>query len=121
MELPEEIKNAAQALGVSLHQDDFMRAYLEAVEEYQADPEARELEQQLYTTYNALIARQQAGEQLSREDTQEFYELRRRVQAHPVISKRDNELRLIKPYLAEISDEISALLGVDYTTLVKAE
>lgn len=119
MELPEEIKNAAQALGKSLRQDDFMRAYLEAIEEFQADPEARELEQQLYTTYNALIARQQAGEQLTREDTQPFYELRRQVQTHPLISKRDNELRLIKPYLAEIADEISAILGVDYTALAR--
>lgn len=119
MRLPEEIKNAAQALGKSLHEDDTMRAYFEAVEEFRANREARELEEQLYTTYNALVARQGAGEQLSRDETQAFYELRRRVQMHPLISKRDDELRLIKPYLAEVADEISALLGVDYTTLAR--
>jgi cell fate (sporulation/competence/biofilm development) regulator YlbF (YheA/YmcA/DUF963 family) len=117
VELPEEIKNAAQALGKSLHADDFLRAYLEAVEAFRADLEARQLEEQLYATYNALIARQGAGEQLSREETQDFYDLRRQVQADPAISKRDNELRLIKPHLAEIADEINAPLGVDFTTL----
>lgn len=117
MELSKEIKNAAQVLGKSLHEDEFLRAYLEAVAEFQADPKARQLEEQLYATYNALIARQGAGEQLSREETQEFYELRRQVQTHPLISKRDNELRLIKPHLVEIADEINAPLGVDFTTL----
>ena len=121
MILPEEIKNAAQALGKSLYKDDFMCAFLHTVDEFQADPEARQLEEQLYATYNALIARQGAGEQLSREDTQPVYELRRQVQAHPLISKREDELRLIKPFLAEVADEISASLGVDYTTLARPE
>ena len=117
MVLPEEIQNAAQALGKSLREDDFIHAYREAFEAFQADPEAWELEQQLYIIYNALIARQQAGEQLTREDTQEFYDLRHRAHADPVISKRDAELRSIKPYLADVADEIGALLGVDYATL----
>lgn len=121
MNLPGEIQNAAQALGRSLRQDETLRAYREAVKAFQADPEARELEQQLYSLYNALITRQGAGEQLSREETKPFYELRRQVQEHPVISKRDNELRLIKPYLSEIADEINAALGVDYTTLARSE
>jgi cell fate (sporulation/competence/biofilm development) regulator YlbF (YheA/YmcA/DUF963 family) len=121
MELPEEIKNAAQALGSSLRQDNMVRAYLEAVEEFMADPEARQLEEQLYTIYNALVARQASGEQLSREDTQPFYELRRQVQTHPLISKRENELRLIRPYLADLADEISVFLGTDYTALARSE
>lgn len=118
MELPEEIKNAAQMLGKSLRQDAMISAYLEAVAEFMADPEARKLEEQLYALYDALVARQSAGEQLSREDTQPFYDLRRRVQTHPLISRRENELRLIKPYLADLADEISAFLGIDYTMLV---
>ncbi len=119
MELPEEIKNAAQALGISLRQDDFMRAYLEAVEEVQADPDARQLEERFYVSYNSLITRQQSGEQIGGEEMHAFFELRRRVQEHPAISKRDNELRLIKPYLTDVADEISTSLGMDYTTLAR--
>ena len=119
MDLPEAIKNTAQALGKSLREDDLMRAYFAALGEFQANLEAVELEQRLYRLYEVLITRQQAGEELSREDTQEFFELRSRVYAHPLISKRDEELRLIKPYLAEIADEMSAVLGVDYTALAR--
>lgn len=119
MDFPEEIKKAAQTLGKSLHQDDYLRGYLEAVEAFQADPEARELEEKLYATYEALLARQGAGEQISREEIQAFYDLRRQAQLHPLISKRDQALQFIKPYLAEVADEISASLGVDYTALAR--
>lgn len=121
MDLPETIQNAAQVLGKSLRADGLIHSYLEAVEQFRADPQASQLEKQLYDLYNTLIARQQAGEQLSREDTQPFYELRRQVQTHPLISKRENELRLIRPYLADIADEISASLGMDYTALASSE
>lgn len=119
MQLPEAIKNAASVLGKSLHEDDFIHPYLNAVEKIRIDPEVSQLEEQLYDLYDALIARQQAGEQLSHEDMQPFNDLRRRVQTHPLIFKREEEFRLIKPYLAEVADEISASLGVDYTTLAR--
>lgn len=121
MVLTDEIKKAAQALGKSLHDDEFMRPYHQAVAEYESDPEAVELENQLYTLYEELVKRQQAGEQISREETKAFYELRQRVQSHPLIVKRNNALQMIKPFLADVADEISMLLGVDYTTLVKPE
>jgi cell fate (sporulation/competence/biofilm development) regulator YlbF (YheA/YmcA/DUF963 family) len=121
MVLSEEIKNEAQALGESLRQDDFMHTYLEAVEELQCSPDARLLEEQLDATYNELNSRQVAGEQLSQEEIQAFYDLRHRVQTHPVISKRDTELRLIKPYLADVADEISSALGVEYVILAKSD
>lgn len=119
MILPEEIQNAAQALGKSLRKDDFLRPYLNAVEKIRTDPEVSQLEEQLYAAYNALIARQKAGELLSHEDRQPFNDLRRRVQTHPLISKREEELRSIKSYLAYVADEISASLGADYTTLAR--
>lgn len=121
MDVPEEIRDAASALGKSLRQSDYLRPYLDAIEIFQADPEARALEMQLYDTYSSLLTRQQAGEKLSSEETQAFYDLRRRAQIHPVISRRENALRLLKPYLVQIAEEISALLGMDYTTLARSE
>lgn len=119
MMISEEIKTAARLLGKSLHEDETLLSYFDALRRFQADEEARLLEEQLYTTYHNLLARQQAGELLSREETQAFYELRRKVQTHPLIAQRENELRLIKPYLAQVADEISAILGVDYTVLAQ--
>jgi cell fate (sporulation/competence/biofilm development) regulator YlbF (YheA/YmcA/DUF963 family) len=119
MKLSSEITSAAEMLGKCIHQAGFMDAYLKAVEEFQADPEARQLEEQLYASYTDLITSQGAGEQLSREETQQFYELRRQVQSNPVIAKRDSALQIIKPHLAEIADEINTSLGVDFTSLAK--
>lgn len=119
MIISEEIKTAARLLGKSLQEDETLQPYFDALRRFQADEEARLLEEQLYATYHNLLARQQAGEQLSRDETQAFYELRRKVQTHPLIAQRENELRLIKPYLAEVADEISAILGVDYTVLAR--
>lgn len=121
MILTDEIKKAASALGKSLYEDEFMRPYLQTVAEYQSDHEAVELENQLYELYEELVNRQQAGEQISREETKAFSELRQRVQSHPLIARRNNALQMIKPFLADVADDISILLGVDYTTLVKSE
>lgn len=119
MELTEEIRTAARQLGQFLRQEDYIRTYLDTLKEIQADPEASMLEKNMYEVYESLLARQQAGEQLSQEDTRAFYQLRQQVQSHPLISKRDNILRLVKPYLSQIADEISFPLGVDYTALAK--
>lgn len=119
MILPDAIKNAAQELGKSLRHAEFMQSYLQAVEEFQADAAAVELEQQLLSLYQQLIARQQAGEQIGREETKAFYDLRQRVQSHPLIIRRNEALQTIKPFLADEADEISIPLGMDYTSLVR--
>lgn len=119
MELSEEIKNAARELGKSLHEDEALHAYRNAVEELLADPEARELEEELYRIKSEFTARQLTGEQIGREETQNFQRLRRKVLGHPLIFKREDELRLIKPLLADLANEISGSLGIDYTILAR--
>lgn len=119
MELTEEIKAAARQLGQSLRQENWVRAYLNALEEARSDPETSALEQKMYEVYEALIIRQQAGEILDQEDTRPFYELREQVHDHPLIARRNGMLRLAKPYLAEVADEISFPLGMDYAALAR--
>ncbi len=121
MELGEEIQDAARQLGVALRQDDIVREYLQAREDAANDPEASALEKSMRETYNALIARQQAGEGLDQANTSEFCEIRREAQSHPLISKRNDMLRLTRPYLNQVAEEISLVLGVDYTALAKPQ
>jgi cell fate (sporulation/competence/biofilm development) regulator YlbF (YheA/YmcA/DUF963 family) len=120
MLLNEDITTAAQLLGKALRKDSYLRDYLEAVERLKADSEASELEARLYRLFEQLTARQQAGERLSREEVDSFYALRNQVQANQLVAERDSFLQGLKPYLAEIADEISGMLGVDYTELAKA-
>lgn len=72
MELTQEIQTAARQLGQSLRQAEHVRAYLDALKESQIDPQASALEKKMYEVYEALIARQQAGEQLSQEEIRPF-------------------------------------------------
>lgn len=119
--VPEEIRHAAMALGQSLRREGFLTAYLEAAAAFRSNEEAAELEKRLLSLYQELMARQDTGQQLSREEVQGFHDLRRQVQAHPAIVERDRALQAAKPRLAEIADEISLQLGADYTTLARRE
>ena len=119
MELTLEIQTAARHLGQCLRQDAYIHKYLDALEETRTDPEVSALESKMYAEYERLIAREQEGEILSSDDTREFYELRQQVQDHPLISTRHRTLRQFRPYLNQIAEEISLVLGVDYTTLAK--
>lgn len=121
IKLSEEIQIAAHQLGQSLRQDDHIQAYLNALQECQDDPQASALEKRMYEVYQALIARQQVGEQLGQEDIQPFNELRQQVQANPLISRRHDMLQFARPFLNEIAGEISSVLDVDYVALAKPQ
>ena len=119
MEIAPEIQTAARRLGQCMRQDDYIRKYLDALEETRTNPEANALETKMYAEYERLIAREQEGEILTYEDTREFYELRQQVQDNPLISRRNRTHRQIRPYVHQIAEEISFVLGVDYTPLAK--
>lgn len=113
------IEQAALALGQALRANPVTQAYLEANQRVAADPEAGALEKELYATYEALIARQQKGEQIPPEDVQAFYALRDRFFSHPLVQERENALQPLKSLFIEVAVEISTPLGVDYTKLAQ--
>ena len=119
MELAPEIQTAARHLGQCMRQDDYIRKYLDALEESQTNPEASALEKKMYDEYETLIAREQEGEIVGAEATHSFYELRQQVQNNPLITRRNRMHRQIRPYLNQIAEEISFVLGMDYTVLAK--
>jgi cell fate (sporulation/competence/biofilm development) regulator YlbF (YheA/YmcA/DUF963 family) len=119
MELDERIRAAAQQLGQALRQDARVRAYLDALEETQSDPEASVLEKKMYEAYKGLITCQQVCEQLDPEVARSFYDLRQQVQTHPLISKRYDMLSVLQPHLNEVAEEINFVLGVDFSAMAK--
>ncbi|MCS6907851.1 MAG: YlbF family regulator [Anaerolineales bacterium] len=121
MELPPEIKAAALELVKAMKQDSTIRLYLSAKEAVENDPEASALESRLLELYEDLIQRQSRGEELSEEHIRAFNALRYQVRFHPLIARRENALAQIKPYLAQIAEEISDSLGIDYTILADAQ
>ncbi len=114
-----EIEQAARALGQALRANPAAQAYLEASQRVAADPEVAALEKELYETYESLIARQQKGERIQREEVQAFNVLRNRFFSHPLVQERESALQPLKSLFIEAAVEISAPLGVDYTKLAQ--
>ncbi len=118
MTLAHEIEEAARVLGESLRANPTTQAFLEASRRVADDAEVSALEKELYATYEALSARQQAGETIPREEVEAFYALRTRVFNHPLVKEREDARQPLKSLFAEVAIEISTPLGVDYTNLV---
>jgi len=121
MQLTEEVKDAAMQLGQALCQDDYVRLYLDALQETRTDPDISALEKKMYEVYEGLIGHQQADEELSQEETQAFRELRQQVQAHPLIAKRNDMLSSIRPYLRRVAEEMNFVLGLDFASLARPQ
>ena len=119
MNLPDELKQAAEKLGRSLGGTDVVQTYLQAQACLEADPEARSLEGRFQGLYQSLLARQQAGEELGQDEVEEFYTLRSQAQSHPLIAERDFAMSQLKRYFADVALDLGSQLGVDYTTLAK--
>lgn len=119
MELSAELEQAARNLGQILRQKYATRAYLEASQQVALDADANAFEAEMYATYEALIARQQAGEQISQDEVQAFYALRSRFFNHPLVIEREEALKPLKSLFAEVAVELSTPLGIDYTTLAQ--
>ena len=120
MILPEELQKTAQSLGEALKANEAVQAYLKAKADLEKDAEGSTLETRLFTLYESLIARQQVGETLERQELDEFYSLRNLVRTHPLVTERDAALTQAKLFLADIANEISNALGVDYTALAQS-
>jgi cell fate (sporulation/competence/biofilm development) regulator YlbF (YheA/YmcA/DUF963 family) len=119
MPLSEELQRACEALGRTLAESRPVREYLEAQARLEADLEARALEEEFRQLYQDLLTRQQAGEELPREEVDRFYRLRNQVEVHPLIVERDVALGELKQYFADVAFQLSALLGADYTVLAR--
>lgn len=115
-----ELLESARELGTALSESRTVQSYLKAKAEAQNDPEAAALEAHMLEVYQALITRQQNGEQLTQPEVQEFYKLRNQVQVHPLIKARDSALAQVKALFAEAGAEITNQLGVDFPTLALA-
>jgi cell fate (sporulation/competence/biofilm development) regulator YlbF (YheA/YmcA/DUF963 family) len=120
MNLPEDVRQAAQELGHSLGASHAVKSYLAAQAHLESDPDAWALENRFQNLYQDLLARQRADEDLPREELNEFYRLRERVQSHPLIVERDLALGELKAHFADIALELSVGLQVDYPTLAQA-
>ena len=120
-ELPQNIQDTARALNDAILADPQAKAFKAAVAAFDADPEAVALEKRFMDFYADLTARQQKGEKLDQQEIEKFYTMRAEYSAHPLIVTRNDALGAFKPILADVGEQISAQLGLDFTELAKIE
>jgi len=120
MEISNEIRQAALALGEALHSTKAVQEYLDARARLLRDAQSTELELSLDALVSSLEARQRAGEQPSPEELDAFYALRSRVWGNPLITKRNATLGLLKPVFADVADDIRGALGLDFIQMTMA-
>lgn len=120
MNLPDELKQAAQAMGQALHEHETVQNFLAAQARLQANPEANNLDLRFQAMYQNLAERQRAGENLPGAEIEEFRALRDQTQHTPLISERDAALQTVKNYFIVVGDPFSQTLGVDYPGLASA-
>ena len=117
MQITEEIKQAALLLGESLKTYPGVQAYLDLKLQSEADSQIVELEQRMETLHKDLSMREQTGESMASLAASEYFDLRTKVRYHPVLAERDGQLNVVKNVFAQTNSEMSAILGVDFSTL----
>ena len=121
MEPTNEIKQAAQALGQALKNDPVVQAFVQADAAVKNSEEVTRLEAGVYTLYNDLTSRQQAGEILSPQEINRFYNLRDQLARHPLVVERDASMKAAKAIFEQTGSILSSILTMDYTALVLEE
>lgn len=119
MPFTEEIRQAAEKLGKHLGADAGVQEFVSLKEKTQQDAEVVDLENRLAMIYQKLVDRQQNGEVLDRVELDEYYYLKRKVQDHPLIAARDNQLEIVKAFFAQTAQRMTSVLGIEYTTLAR--
>jgi len=119
MNLPKDVRQAAEELGRSLSTSDTVQTYLAAQAQLEADADASALDNRFQALYQDLLARQRAGEDLPEKELNEFYRLREQVQTHPLIVERDLAQGELKAYFADVALELSVQLQMDYPALAQ--
>ena len=119
MPFTEEIRLAAEKLGKQLGADPGVKEFVILMEKTQQNAEVIDLENRLVQVYQKLADRQQNGEVLDRVELDEYYYLKRKVQDHPLIAARDNQLEIVKAFFAQTAQRMTSVLGIEYTTFAK--
>ena len=119
MAITQEIIQAAEILGTQLGTIPDVQEFKRLNQVSQQDAEVGDLENKLNTLYQKLAEQQQNGEALDRAELDQYYFLRQKLQIHPLIQARDNQLETVKGLFAQTAGILTSILGVDYSTFAR--
>jgi cell fate (sporulation/competence/biofilm development) regulator YlbF (YheA/YmcA/DUF963 family) len=117
MDLTNEIRQAAEDLGKRLGAEAGIQEYVDLKLRTQQDLEIAGLEAKYNRLHEELTGREQEGVVLERSELDEYYQLKRQVEDHPLIAARDMQLQEVKALFNQTAQHMTAILGIDYATL----
>jgi cell fate (sporulation/competence/biofilm development) regulator YlbF (YheA/YmcA/DUF963 family) len=112
-----ELEQTAKKLGQDLRNMPEVVAYLQAAQAVQENAEAVALEEKFLTLYQQLVAQEQAGQALDKNQLTEYYQLREQVRFHPLIAAREEQLQMAKLIFADVGQILTSALGIDFSAL----
>jgi hypothetical protein len=117
MDLTNEIRQAAEDLGKRLSTEADVLEYVDLKMRTQQDLEVAGLEAKYSQLHMQLTRREQEGVVLERSELDEYYQLKRQVEDHPLIAARELQLDEVKALFNQTAQHMTAILGLDYATL----
>jgi len=117
MILNDEIQQAAQKLGQTLHETTDVKMYLQAAQAARDDPETTALEEKLLVLYQRLANQERSGQALDQTELNEYYQLREQVRSNPLIALRDEQLQMVKLKFSDAGQMMTSVMGVDFSAL----
>jgi Protein of unknown function (DUF964). len=117
MDLTNEIRQAAEDLGKRLGAEAGVQEYVDLKMRTQQDLEIAGLEAKYNRLHEELTGREHEGVVLERSELDEYYQLKRQVEDHPLIAARDMQLQEVKALFNQTAQHMTAILGIDYATV----
>lgn len=108
-------------MGEALANNPAVQEFVQADAAVKSSEEVTKLEADVVALYNDLTSRQQAGEILSPQEINRFYNLRDQLSRHPLVAKRETSMKAAKALFEQAGSAMSSILTLDYTALVLEE
>lgn len=115
--LSPEVEAAAREFAAWVAQTAPLVDLRKAQERLEADTDAQRLLVAWDQKQQELLTRQQAGKEVTTDDINSLRRLQAQIQNHPSIKAYADLQRRAQTYLADLSAEISQVLGVDFGVL----
>lgn len=116
--IPKPLERAVTKMTESLVESIELSGYLNAKNEFESDPLAYNLMQELSTAQSELLQKQYQS-QITQEDIQNIRNIQKNAQENERFNSYIQSQQNAVAFLREVNDQISQLIGMDFASLAK--
>ena len=116
--IPKPLEKSLNKMTESLLESIELSGYLNAKNEFESDPLASNLMQDLSTAQSELLQKQYQN-QITQEDIQNIRNIQKNAQENEIFNSYIQSQQNAVAFLREVNDQISQLIGMDFASLAK--